>query len=80
MTKKWSSRLTFFAFVVLMVGLGSNDSLRGIFSTIFQEHFSLTTTQLGLIVTASYIGNLVFLLVGGNLQHALFGKAGAQVG
>ena len=46
MTKKWSSRLTFFAFVVLMVGLGSNDSLRGIFSTIFQEHFSLTTTQL----------------------------------
>lgn len=31
MTKKWSSRLTFFAFVVLMVGLGSNDSLRGIF-------------------------------------------------
>ena len=64
MTKKWSSRLTFFAFVVLMVGLGSNDSLRGIFSTIFQEHFSLTTTQLGLIVTASYIGNLVFLLVG----------------
>lgn len=68
MTKKWSSRLTFFAFVVLMVGLGSNDSLRGIFSTIFQEHFSLTTTQLGLIVTASYIGNLVFLLVGGNLS------------
>ena len=45
--KKWSSRLTFLAFVVLMVGLGSNDSLRGIFSTIFQEHFSLTTTQLG---------------------------------
>ena len=32
-----------------MVGLGSSDSLRGIFSTIFQEHFSLTTTQLGLI-------------------------------
>lgn len=37
MTKKWSSRLTFFAFVVLMVGLGSNDSLRGIFSTIFKS-------------------------------------------
>ena len=32
MIQKWSSRLTFFAFVVLMVGLGSNDSLRGIFS------------------------------------------------
>lgn len=66
--QKTGTRLTFAAFVVLMVGLGSSDSLRGIFSTIFQEHFSLTTTQLGLIVTVSYIGNLVFLLVGGNLS------------
>ena len=79
MTKKWSSRLTFFAFVVLMVGLGSNDSLRGIFSTIFHEHFSLTTTQLGLIVTASYIGNLVFLLVGGNLSTRFSKKRVLQV-
>lgn len=79
MTKKWSSRLTFFAFVVLMVGLGSNDSLRGIFSTIFQEHLSLTTTQLGLIVTASYIGNLVFLLVGGNLSTRFSKKRVLQV-
>ena len=79
MAKKWSSRLTFFAFGVLMVGLGSNDSLRGIFSTIFQEHFSLTTTQLGLIVTASYIGNLVFLLVGGNLSTRFSKKRVLQV-
>lgn len=79
MAKKWSSRLTFFAFVVLMVGLGSNDSLRGIFSTIFQEHFSLTATQLGLIVTASYIGNLVFLLVGGNLSTRFSKKRVLQV-
>ena len=79
MTKKWSSRLTFFACVVLMGGLGSNDSLRGIFSTIFQEHFSLTTTQLGLIVTASYIGNLVFLLVGGNLSTRFSKKRVLQV-
>ena len=62
-----------------MVGLGSNDSLRGIFSTIFQEHFSLTTTQLGLIVTASYIGNLVFLLVGGNLSTRFSKKRVLQV-
>lgn len=66
--QSWRSRLTFAAFVVLMVGLGSSDSLRGIFSTIFQQHFSLTTTQLGLVVTVSYIGNLVFLLVGGHLS------------
>ena len=55
------------------------NSLRGIFSTIFQEHFSLTTTQLGLIVTASYIGNLVFLLVGGNLSTRFSKKRVLQV-
>lgn len=72
-SNKQTNRLTFAAFVVLMVGLGSSDSLRGIFSTIFQQHFALSTTQLGLIVTVSYIGNLVFLLVGGNLS-ARFAK------
>lgn len=50
-----------------MVGLGSSDSLRGIFSPVFSSHFALSATQLGLIVTVSYIGNLVFLLVGGNV-------------
>ena len=70
MEQKRRVPLTFAAFVVLMVGLGSSDSLRGIFSTIFQEHFGLSATQVGLIVTVSYVGNLVFLLVGGNLsQH-----------
>lgn len=54
------TRLTFAAFVVLMVGLGSSDSLRGIFSPVFSSHFALSATQLGLIVTVSYIGNLVF--------------------
>lgn len=61
------TRLTFAAFVVLMVGLGSSDSLRGIFSPVFSSHFALSATQLGLIVAVSYIGNLVFLLVGGNV-------------
>ena len=69
MKTKQSMPLTFAAFVVLMVGLGSSDSLRGIFSTIFQQHFGLTATQVGLIVTVSYIGNLVFLLVGGNISQ-----------
>lgn len=61
------TNLTFLSFVVLMIGLGASDSLRGIFSAVFSEHFSLSATQLGLIVTVSYIGNLVFLLLGGNL-------------
>lgn len=78
-SNKQTNRLTFAAFVVLMVGLGSSDSLRGIFSTIFQQHFALSTTQLGLIVTVSYIGNLVFLLVGGNLSARFAKKRALQV-
>lgn len=78
-SNKQTNRLTFAAFVVLMVGLGSSDSLRGIFSTIFQQHFALSTTQLGLIVTVSYIGNLVFLLVGGNLSARFAKKRVLQV-
>lgn len=78
-SNKQTNRLTFAAFVVLMVCLGSSDSLRGIFSTIFQQHFALSTTQLGLIVTVSYIGNLVFLLVGGNLSARFAKKRVLQV-
>lgn len=57
--------ITFAAFLLLMVGLGANDAMRGIFSTIFAEHFALNTAQVSQIVTMSYIGNLVFLAVGG---------------
>ena len=57
--------ITFAAFLILMVGLGANDAMRGIFSTIFSAHFQLSTAQLSQIVTVSYIGNLVFLAVGG---------------
>ncbi len=57
--------ISFAAFLLLMVGLGANDAMRGIFSTIFAEHFALNTAQVSQIVTVSYVGNLVFLAVGG---------------
>ncbi|MFR0785260.1 MAG: hypothetical protein ACLSHQ_06960 [Faecalibacterium sp.] len=57
--------ITFAAFLIPMVGPGANDAMRGIFSTIFSAHFQLSTAQLSQIVTVSYIGNLVFLAVGG---------------
>ena len=50
-----------------MIVMGASDSMRGVFGGVFQEHFSLTTTQVSTIVTVSYIGNLVFLLLGGNI-------------
>ena len=59
--------LIFITFAILMVVLGSSDSLRGIFTKIFQEHFKITTTQVSMIITISYIGNLFFLFIGGGL-------------
>lgn len=57
----------FIGFMICMIVMGASDSMRGVFGRIFQEHFSLTTTQVSTIVTVSYIGNLVFLLLGGNI-------------
>lgn len=57
--------LTYAGFMAVMIALGSNDSLKGIFATIFQEHFRLSGMQLALIVTVSYAGNMLFLLAGG---------------
>lgn len=59
--------VVFWGFLILMLTLGASDSLRGVFSVIFAEHFHLTTHQAAQIVTVSYAGNLVFLLIGGRL-------------
>ncbi len=53
---------------LLMLGLGSSDALRGVFAPVFREHFALNTSQLSLIITISYIGNFVFMLLGGRLS------------
>jgi Fucose permease len=59
--------LIFIILTLLMAALGSSDSLRGIFTKIFQEHFQITTTQVSMIITVSYIGNLFFLFAGGGI-------------
>lgn len=58
--------LILISFMVVMVVMGASDSMRGVFSLIFQEHFSLSLSQLSTIVTVSYVGNLVFLFLGGS--------------
>lgn len=55
-------------FGVLMLGLGSSDSLRGIFSPVFQEHYSVGGRGLSMMVVISYVGNLLFLSVGGKMM------------
>lgn len=63
-SKKW---IPFLCFGLLMAGLGSSDSLRGIFAPVFQERYRLADSQLSMIVTVSYLGNLLFLSVGGRV-------------
>ncbi|MBO8437163.1 MAG: MFS transporter [Spirochaetes bacterium] len=48
-----------------MVILGVSDALRGIFTPLFTSVFGFDMTQVGVIVSASYLGNLICLLFGG---------------
>ena len=66
-TKRLSPWLPLFCFGLLMMALGINDALRGIFAPIFQERYGLSDTMLSMIVTVSYAGNLLFLSIGGKL-------------
>ena len=69
--EKSNRRIAFIGFAILMVGLGISDSLRGIFSGIFQTHFALTAKGLSTIIAVSYAGNLCFLLAGGRIMDKI---------
>ena len=68
MNKKNVRWIPVLCFGVLMLGLGSSDSLRGIFSPVFQEHYSVGGRGLSMMVVISYVGNLLFLSVGGKMM------------
>ena len=74
---KW---IAFLCFAFLMAGLGANDALRGIFAPVFQERYDLNGSQLSLIVTISYVGNLLFLSIGGKLLDLFPRKNVASAG
>lgn len=65
------NKLFFALCAVLMVLLGTSDALRGIFSPLFLSSFGFSEAMVGVIVSASYLGNLVFLLIGGNILDRL---------
>lgn len=50
---------------LLMIVLGASDALRGVFLPQFQSHFSLSKFQASMIIMVSYVGNLLFLFIGG---------------
>lgn len=66
-------------FMILMVALGASDSLKGVFAPAFQTHFHLSVTNLSVIVMVSYIGNLVFLCLGGGVMDRCNRKKAAMV-
>lgn len=66
-----SKRLVYLEFFILMLALGASDALRGVFAPIFKTHFSLNKEDISVIITVSYIGNLLFLLVGSYLVDCM---------
>ena len=64
-SEKGQQLLVFVIFMVIMIALGISDSNRGVFSGIFERELALTKPQVSLIVTVSYVGNLLFMSVGG---------------
>ena len=59
--KKIGLILMYLSFGIVMAGLGANDALRGVFSPIFKDHFTLSSVQISMIIVMSYAGNLIFL-------------------
>ena len=57
----------YLSFGIVMAGLGANDALRGVFSPIFKDHFTLSSVQISMIIVMSYAGNLIFLWAGTRL-------------
>lgn len=69
----------YFTCALLMILLGTSDALRGIFSPLFLKEFGLSMSQISIIVSASYLGNLVCLLFGGVILDKV-GSKKAMVG
>ena len=59
------NRALYLVCALLMVLLGISDTLRGVFTPLFTEVYGFSMSQIGLIVSISYLGNLACLLCGG---------------
>lgn len=67
--KKSSSKGLAFAFCgLIMTIIAVSDALRGVFLPQFRETFSLTESQGSRIIMVSYVGNLLFLSIGGYIS------------
>lgn len=69
------SAAVYLGFCVMMLALGAGDSLRGTLSPVFCGHFRLDAAGFSGIVSASYLGNFLFLLFGGRAMSRFSRKA-----
>lgn len=51
--------------VLIMILTGASDGARGVFLPLLTDAFDLSETRSTLIIMMSYVGNLLFLLIGG---------------
>lgn len=56
---------------LIMLITAASDALRGVFLPQFKSSFSLTDSEAGRIIMVSYIGNLLFLSIGGYLSDRM---------
>lgn len=59
------TRVLYFGLCVLMLALGVSDTAKGVLAPLYKKHFDLDETGVAAIITAGYVGNFLFLLVGG---------------
>lgn len=71
--KKTSARRSgyYLIFALMMLGLGASDAARGVFAPLFGVRFSLSTGQISQIIMVSYLGNLLFMLVGTGMSDRI---------
>ncbi|SEL11766.1 MFS transporter [Ruminococcus albus] len=70
--EKKERRLTAILFCAMVMTItAASDALRGVFLPQFRTAFSLSEPQAGQIIMVSYIGNLLFLSIGGYLSDRL---------
>lgn len=58
--------LTAFCLLIMMI-TGASDGARGVFLPLFADAFDLSETGANIIIMISYIGNVIFLIIGGCL-------------
>lgn len=72
MTKE--NKLQLIIYLLIMFCLGISDALRGVFAPVFQDYFKISSKELSIVITTSYLGNLIIMIFGSFLSDK-FGES-----